>query len=74
MSGSACNAGSWKYRANVLLHGDPQGAEPLRKAIATYLNLERGATLTELQASSITAARPFFCVRSCWWMPANRSC
>jgi GntR family transcriptional regulator/MocR family aminotransferase len=29
-------------RSSVLLHGDPQGAEPLRKAIATYLNLERG--------------------------------
>jgi len=31
------------YRSHVLLHGDPQGAESLRRAIATYLNLERGA-------------------------------
>lgn len=31
-----------EHRAHILLHGDPQGAEPLRKAIATYLNLERG--------------------------------
>ncbi|MGO4676284.1 PLP-dependent aminotransferase family protein [Bosea sp. 2YAB26] len=27
----------------ALLHGDPQGAEPLRRAIADYVNLERGA-------------------------------
>ena len=31
------------YRATVLQHGDPQGAEPLRRAIAEYVNLERGA-------------------------------
>lgn len=37
------------YRGNVLLHGDPQGAEPLRKAIATYLNLERGATCSPIR-------------------------
>ncbi|WP_235049601.1 GntR family transcriptional regulator, partial [Bordetella bronchiseptica] len=29
------------HRAGVLLHGDPQGAQPLRRAIAAYLNLER---------------------------------
>ncbi len=27
----------------ALLHGDPQGSEPLRRAIADYINLERGA-------------------------------
>lgn len=29
--------------ALALQHGDPQGAEPLRRAIADYVNLERGA-------------------------------
>ncbi|MBP6116528.1 MAG: PLP-dependent aminotransferase family protein [Neisseriaceae bacterium] len=31
---------------HTLLHGDPQGAAPLREAIATYLNLERGAQVS----------------------------
>ena len=35
-----------EHRDHILLHGDPQGAAPLRKAIATYLNLERGANVT----------------------------
>ena len=33
-----------EHRGQVLLHGDPQGAAPLRKAIASYLNLERAPT------------------------------
>ncbi|AVF54228.1 UNVERIFIED_ORG: GntR family transcriptional regulator/MocR family aminotransferase [Pseudomonas parafulva] len=45
------------YRASVLLHGDPQGAEPLRKAIATYLNLERGATCTPDQVLVLSSTR-----------------
>ena len=31
------------YGTKALQHGDPQGAEPLRRAIADYINLERGA-------------------------------
>lgn len=45
------------YRANVLLHGDPQGAEPLRKAIATYLNLERGAKCSPDQVLVLSSTR-----------------
>ncbi len=35
-----------EYGARALTHGDPQGAEPLRQAIADYVNLERGARAT----------------------------
>lgn len=45
------------YRAHVLLHGDPQGAEPLRKAIATYLNLERGASVSPNQILVLSSTR-----------------
>ncbi|EPL09977.1 hypothetical protein ALP29_03905 [Pseudomonas syringae pv. avii] len=45
------------YRGNVLLHGDPQGAEPLRKAIATYLNLERGAKCSPNQILVLSSTR-----------------
>jgi len=45
------------YRASVLLHGDPQGAEPLRKAIATYLNLERGAKCSPDQVLVLSSTR-----------------
>lgn len=45
------------YRANVLLHGDPQGAAPLRKAIATYLNLERGAKCSPDQILVLSSTR-----------------
>src|SRR5690606_13256609 len=31
------------YGSRALVHGDPQGVEPLRRAIADYVNLERGA-------------------------------
>lgn len=54
-----------EYRANVLLHGDPQGAEPLRKAIATYLNLERGAKCTPDQIMVLSSTRQalFLCAQ-----------
>lgn len=45
------------YRANALLHGDPQGAEPLRKAIAIYLNLERGAKVFPEQILVLSSTR-----------------
>jgi len=53
------------YRANVLLHGDPQGAEPLRKAIATYLNLERGAKCSPDQILVLSSTRQalFLCAQ-----------
>jgi len=53
------------YRANVLLHGDPQGAEPLRKAIATYLNLERGAKCSADQILVLSSTRQalFLCAQ-----------
>ncbi|MBN3863425.1 PLP-dependent aminotransferase family protein [Pseudomonas frederiksbergensis] len=53
------------YRANVLLHGDPQGAEPLRKAIATYLNLERGAKCSSDQVLVLSSTRQalFLCAQ-----------
>lgn len=53
------------YRATVLLHGDPQGAEPLRKAIATYLNLERGAACTPEQILVLSSTRQalFLCAQ-----------
>ncbi len=45
------------YRASMLLHGDPQGAEPLRKAIAAYLNLERGAKVSAGQILVLSSTR-----------------
>lgn len=45
------------YRSHVLLHGDPQGAQPLREAIATYLNLERGAKVTADQVLILSSTR-----------------
>ena len=52
-------------RSNVLLHGDPQGAEPLRKAIATYLNLERGAKCSPDQVLVLSSTRQalFLCAQ-----------
>ncbi|MDY7530774.1 PLP-dependent aminotransferase family protein [Pseudomonas sp. Bout1] len=44
-------------RDSVLLHGDPQGAEPLREAIASYLNLERGARVTPDQVLVLSSTR-----------------
>lgn len=53
------------YRSSVLLHGDPQGAEPLRKAIATYLNLERGAKVSPSQILVLSSTRQalFLCAQ-----------
>lgn len=54
-----------KHRANVLLHGDPQGAEPLRKTIAPYLNLERGAKVFPEQILVLCSTRQslFLCAQ-----------
>jgi len=41
----------------VLLHGDPQGAEPLRRAIADYVNLERGARATADRVLVLTSSQ-----------------
>ena len=53
------------YRATILLHGDPQGAAPLRKAIATYLNLERGAKCSAEQVLILSSTRQalFLCAQ-----------
>lgn len=53
------------YRSHILLHGDPQGAEPLRKAIATYLNLERGAKVSPSQILVLSSTRQalFLCAQ-----------
>ncbi|MFL1499801.1 PLP-dependent aminotransferase family protein [Pseudomonas sp. O64] len=52
-------------RSSVLLHGDPQGAEPLRNAIATYLNLERGAKCSPNQVVVLSSTRQalFLCAQ-----------
>ncbi|SDM43029.1 GntR family transcriptional regulator / MocR family aminotransferase [Janthinobacterium sp. OK676] len=42
---------------HVLLHGDPQGAGPLRQAIADYVNLERGARATAAQVLVLSSTR-----------------
>ncbi|GAB3115651.1 PLP-dependent aminotransferase family protein [Novispirillum itersonii subsp. nipponicum] len=41
----------------ALLHGDPQGMEPLRRAIADYVNLERGARATPDRVLVLTSAQ-----------------
>ncbi|MCA1300435.1 MocR-like pyridoxine biosynthesis transcription factor PdxR [Stappia indica] len=41
----------------ALLHGDPQGAEPLRRAIADYVNLERGARATADRVLVLTSSQ-----------------
>ena len=53
------------HRTQVLLHGDPQGAEPLRREIATYLNLERGAKVTPEQILVLSSTRQalFLCAQ-----------
>ncbi len=53
------------YRPSVLLHGDPQGAEPLRQAIADYLNLERGAKVAADQVLVLSSTRQalFLCAQ-----------
>lgn len=53
------------YRAHVLLHGAPEGAESLRKAIAVYLNLERGAKVSSEQILVLSSTRQalFLCAQ-----------
>ena len=43
--------------AQALLHGDPQGAAPLRRAIADYVNLERGARATADRVIVLTSSQ-----------------
>lgn len=53
------------HRTSALLHGDPQGAEPLRQAIAQYLNHERGARVTADQVLVLSSTRQalFLCAQ-----------
>ena len=53
------------YRSQILLHGDPQGAQPLREAIAVYLNLERGAKVVPEQIIVLSSTRQalFLCAQ-----------
>lgn len=53
------------HRGQVLLHGDPQGAEALRQEIATYLNLERGAKVSPGQILVLSSTRQalFLCAQ-----------
>ncbi|EPJ8785177.1 PLP-dependent aminotransferase family protein [Pseudomonas aeruginosa] len=46
-----------EYGARALIHGDPQGAEPLRQAIADYVNLERGARATADRVLVLTSSQ-----------------
>jgi GntR family transcriptional regulator/MocR family aminotransferase len=41
----------------ALAHGDPQGTEPLRRAIADYVNLERGARATADRVLVLTSSQ-----------------
>lgn len=41
----------------VLLHGDPQGSEQLRRAVADYVNLERGARATADRVLILTSSQ-----------------
>ncbi|MEN5297607.1 PLP-dependent aminotransferase family protein [Brucella sp. TWI559] len=41
----------------ALHHGDPQGTEPLRRAIADYVNLERGARATAERVVVLTSSQ-----------------
>lgn len=43
--------------AQTLLHGDPQGVETLRRAIADYINLERGARATADRVLILTSSQ-----------------
>lgn len=46
-----------EFGARALMHGDPQGALPLRRAIADYVNLERGARTTAEQVLVLTSSQ-----------------
>ncbi|MBP2316171.1 PLP-dependent aminotransferase family protein [Azospirillum soli] len=45
------------YGTKALLHGDPQGCKPLRRAIADYVNLERGARATADRILVLTSSQ-----------------
>ena len=46
-----------EYGASALLHSPPQGMEPLRRAIADYVNLERGARATPERVLVLTSSQ-----------------
>ncbi|QWK81372.1 PLP-dependent aminotransferase family protein [Ochrobactrum sp. BTU1] len=46
-----------EYGVQTLTHGDPQGSERLRKAVADYVNLERGARATAEQVLILTSSQ-----------------
>ncbi|AUT46689.1 PLP-dependent aminotransferase family protein [Achromobacter sp. AONIH1] len=46
-----------EYGAQALLHSPPQGMEPLRRAIADYVNLERGARATPERVLVLTSSQ-----------------
>lgn len=49
-----------EYRNQILLYGDPQGAEPLRQAIAEYLNQKRGTRANPEQILILNCAQQAF--------------
>ncbi|ADV01127.1 PLP-dependent aminotransferase family protein [Alicycliphilus denitrificans] len=46
-----------EHGARALLHSPPQGMEPLRRAIADYVNLERGARATPERVLVLTSSQ-----------------
>ncbi|MBA4710766.1 PLP-dependent aminotransferase family protein [Aquitalea aquatica] len=46
-----------EYGTQALLHSPPQGMEPLRRAIADYVNLERGARATPERVLVLTSSQ-----------------
>jgi len=46
-----------EYGTLALLHSPPQGMEPLRRAIAAYVNLERGAQATPERVLVLTSSQ-----------------
>lgn len=46
-----------EYGTSALLHSPPQGMEPLRRAIADYVNLERGARATPERVLVLTSSQ-----------------
>ncbi|MEJ8795190.1 PLP-dependent aminotransferase family protein [Trinickia caryophylli] len=46
-----------EYGTEALLHSPPQGMEPLRRAIADYVNLERGAHATPERVLVLTSSQ-----------------
>ena len=72
--GAPAAPGAQEFGAKALLHGDPQGLEPLRRAIADYVNLERGARTTADQVLVLTSrSRRWGCAPTCCWMRASGS-